>query len=114
MEEDAINEGVVANGKPKAIRWYNNRTFPLVPMLEIKKANKHNTSGFTFKWLFFTVWTLDNLSFELAIVADTHWGVGLVGLLLYLRWVIAIPCPYKLDVWISRNFSRNRNINKLN
>lgn len=29
-----------------------------IPILEIKKANEHNTSGFTFRWLFLTVWII--------------------------------------------------------
>lgn len=95
--------------KPR--KWYNNHIFPLIPTLKIKKADEHNTSGFTFKWLFFTIWTLDSPSFEIAIVADTHWGIGFVGLFPYLRWVIAIPCPEKVGMWINKNLSRSGSFN---
>ena len=97
--------------KKKARKWYNNMTFPIIPSLDLKKANKHNTSGFTFHWLFFKVWTIDSPSFEISIVADTYWGIGIIGLLPYFRWVIAIPCPMELGIWIDKNFSRSRNIN---
>jgi len=97
-----------ASGFCRKQKWYNMNIFSLVPILEIKKADQHNTSGFTFRWLFFTVWTLDSPSFEFAIVADTHWGIGFIGLLPYLRWIATIPCPEKLGIWIHRKFSRAR------
>ena len=99
-------EQVVSNYKPR--KWYNKHIFPLIPTMEVEKANDHNTSRFTFKWLIFTIWTIDSPSFELAIVADTHWGVGIIGLLPFFRWVIAIPCPEKVGMWIDRHFSRAR------
>ena len=76
----------------------------------IRKANEYNTSGFTFRWLFITLWTIDSPSFEIAIVADTHWGVGLVGLFPYLRWCISIPCPERIGSWINKHFSRSRHL----
>jgi len=100
-------EEIVSYFKPR--KWYNKHIFPLIPTLEFKKANVYNTSGFTFKWLIFTIWTIDSPSFELTIVANTHWGIGIIGLLPFFRWVIAIPCPEKLGMWIDRNFSRSRN-----
>lgn len=95
-----------ASGTYRKQRWYNKNVFPLIPLLEVKKANEHNTSGFTFRWLFITVWTLDSVQFELALNADTHWGIGLKGLLPFLRWVIAIPCPERTGIWINKHFSR--------
>ena len=56
----------------------------LVPVITIKKANKHNTSGFTFRWLFFTFWSLDAFQFQLSFNIDTHWGIGITFLLPYL------------------------------
>ena len=95
-----------ASGFCRKQKWYNKNIFPLVPILEIKKADQNNTGSFNFRWLFFTAWTLDSPSFEFAIVADTHWGIGFIGLLPYLRWVVTIPCPEKLGIWIDRKFSR--------
>lgn len=92
------------NYKPR--KWYNKYLFPLIPTLEIRKADKNNTWNFTFKWLIFTIWTIDSPSFELSVVADTHWGIGIVGLLPFFRWIIAIPCPEKLGMWINKHFSR--------
>jgi len=98
-----------ASGRMRKEKWYNKNIFPLVPVLEVKKADEHNTSGFTFRWLFITLWTLDSVQFEFAIVVDTHWGLGIVGILPYLRWVIAIPCPESLSIWIDRHTSRYKN-----
>ena len=95
-----------ASGRFRNEKWYSKNVFPLIPILELKKANEHNTSGFTFRWLFITLWTLDNVQFEFAFVADTHWGIGFVGLLPFLRWVIAIPCPEKVGIWWSNLTSR--------
>lgn len=99
-----MNVEAKANYKPR--KWYNNYEFPLVPVLTLKKGNEHNTSGFTFKWLFFKFWSLDAFGFELGVVADNHWGIGFIGILPYLRWVICIPCPIKLQTWIQRKLWR--------
>jgi hypothetical protein len=96
--------------KPR--KWYNSHIFPLIPTLRITKKTEHNTSGFTFKWLFITLWTLDSFEFEFAIVATTHWGIGFVGILPRLRWVLSIPCPQSLDRWIYRNLNRKSEYDK--
>lgn len=97
-----------ACGMQREEKWYNKNIFPLVPILEIAKSDEHNTSGFTFKWMFITLWTLDTPSVEVAVVADTHWGIGVVGILPYLRWVFTIPCPEKVSMWIHKNLSRGK------
>ena len=99
-----------ASGTHRVQKWYNKNIFSLVPLVEIRKSNENNTSGFTFRWLFFTIWTIDNPSFEIAIVADTHWGIGIVGLLPYFRWCVSIPCPEKVGSWINKRFSRSRHL----
>jgi hypothetical protein len=86
--------------------WYNRNIFPLIPIITTKKADKHNTSGFTFRWLVFTLWSLDSFQFEISMNIDTHWGIGFTGILPYLRWVVAIPCPERLGIWLDRNLSR--------
>lgn len=95
-----------ASGTYRKQKWYNKNVFPLIPVIDIKKANEHNTSGFSFRWLFFTVWSLDSFGFEFAFVATTHWGIGFIGILPYLRWVVAIPCPEKFGIWIDRKLGR--------
>jgi hypothetical protein len=95
-----------ASGYYRKEKWYNKNIFPLIPVITIRKSNEHNTSNFTFRWLFFTIWTLDGFQFEVAVVADTHWGIGVIGILPYLRWVVTIPCPEKLGMWFSRNLNR--------
>jgi hypothetical protein len=84
-------------------KWYKNPTFSLLPLLVIKTADEHNTGGFSFDWLFLRVWTLDAVGFELAVVADSHWGVGINGILPYLRWVCCVPCPERLGMWLQAN-----------
>jgi hypothetical protein len=95
-----------ASGYYRKEKWYNRNIFPLVPVITIKKADEHNTSGFTFRWLFFTFWSLDAFQFELSFNIDTHWGVGITFLLPYLRGVIAIPCPERLGIFIDRKLGR--------
>lgn len=99
-----------ASGNCRKEKWYNRNIFPLIPVIEIRKADKYNTKNFTFRWLFFTVWSLDVPSIEFAFVIDTHWGIGVVGLVPYLRFVATIPCPEKLASWIFRNLSRAKNL----
>lgn len=95
-----------ASGYYRKEKWYNKNIFPLIPVITIKKSNEHNTSSFTFRWLFFTIWTLDSFHFEISLVADTHWGIGIIGILPYLRWAVTIPCPEKLGMWFSKNLNR--------
>ncbi len=93
--------------------WYNNPRFSLVPRIRFKCSEKPKgnwdsgiTSRFHFDWLFLHIWTLDIPGFEIGFVADTHWGIGIVGILPYLRWTICIPCPEKWTSWIYRNLQR--------
>ncbi len=95
-----------ASGNYRKQKWYNNNVFPLIPVLEIKKSDNHNTSGFTFRWLAFTFWSLDSFSFEISIVASAHWGFGVIGILPYLRWVVSIPLPEKMGVKVSELLDR--------
>jgi len=101
-----------ASGYSRKRHWYNRNIFPLIPVIQSKKSDQWNTSSFSFRWLFFTFWTLDAVEFELAITFDTHWGLGFKGLLPYLRWCISIPCPEKLGIWIQRNLWRRAEANK--
>jgi len=87
-------------------KWYNKNIFPLIPVITIKKADQYNTRGFTFRWLVFTFWSLDAFQFELSFNIDTHWGIGVTFLLPYLRGVIAIPCPMRLAIFISKKLDR--------
>jgi len=90
----------------KREKWYNKSIFPLVPIITIKKSEEHNTSGFTFMWLFFQFWTLDTFQFELAVNIDTHWGIGVTFVLPYFRGVIAIPCSEKIRTFMYKYSSR--------
>jgi hypothetical protein len=92
-------------------KWYNHYKFPLLPRLEIRKANQHNTAGFSLNWLFFTVWSLDSFTFELAIVCTGHWGIGIIGILPYLRWAITMPIPCRLDNWVNSKLDRRPRAN---
>lgn len=93
------------NRKPR--KWYTNYTFPLLPVLTTMKADEHNTSGFSFHWLFFRVWTLDSFGFEVTLVADTHWGVGITAILPYLRIAVCIPFPESFAIKVQRYLWRH-------
>jgi hypothetical protein len=83
--------------KPRG--WYNKHGFPLIPVLETRPADEWNTSRFTFSWLFFSCWSLDAPNFEIGLVCSTHWGIGFIGILPYLRWTFTIPIGGK---WIMK------------
>jgi len=87
-------------------KWYNKWIFPLMPIIKIRKSDEYNTSGFTFKWLFFSFWSLDCFAFEFSINIDTHWGIAITFILPYLRGVIGIPLPIKLSIMIDRKLNR--------
>lgn len=93
---------------PKNIKWYNLPIFPIVPQLDVKEPDEHNTWRFTFKWLIFTLWSLDSFQFEIAIVADTHWGIGIIGMVPYLRFVATIPCPEPVTIFFQKHIHRGR------
>ena len=92
---------VKRNPNYKERKWYTNETFPLLPYITTRKSDKHNTSNFSFHWLFFKIWSRDSFDFELALVFDpSHWGIGITALLPYLRVVCTIPTHWKVDrVW---------------
>ena len=74
--------------------------FPLFPYITLKRADKYSTKQFVFHWLFFEVWTLDSFQFELSIVMDDNFGIGVAGIFPYLRWVMCIPIPDKVNAWV--------------
>ena len=94
----------VSNYKPR--KWYNRYIFPLVPVFTTREANEHNTSGFSFDWLFIKIWSRDSIDLEFAFVLSEHWGIGITALLPYLRIVVCIPCPPKLGIWCQKNLWR--------
>lgn len=93
-------------------KWYRNEVFPLLPILSIKKSDYHNTSGFTFHWLFLKLWSLDAFTFELAFNISTHWGIGITAIVPYLRIVFCIPCPMRLGIKIDRLLNRRPEVSK--
>lgn len=97
-------EALQAHIKPR--KWYTSERFPLIPVLKTKKATEHNTSWFSFSWLFINLWSLDSPEVEISFVMSWHWGIGFTAILPYLRLTMCIPCPMKLTVWIQRNLWR--------
>ena len=78
-------------------------------MLTVRKGCEHSTGGFTFEWLFFKIWTLDQFSFELGITCSGHWGLGVIAIIPYLRIVACVPCPEKIHTKISDSLGRKPN-----
>jgi hypothetical protein len=56
MGDDRV---AISEDYKNSLRWWTHWKCPLVPQLKIKKADKHNTAGFNFHWLFFRAWTGD-------------------------------------------------------
>lgn len=95
-------------------KWYNAYVFPLVPIVDTRKADKYNASKFSFRWLFFTMWTLESFAFELSFVADTHWGIGVIGIVPYCRWALTIPCTNSVERFVGETLSRTPKIKNEN
>ena len=96
--QEEITMDAIAGEKPRLPRWYNNPVFPLIPLFNHSKPNKHNTRQFSFSWLFLEMWTLDSFKFEIALVFDPeHWGLGITALLPWLRIKCCIPIPWFLE-----------------
>lgn len=81
-------------------KWYRDHRFSLLPTLEIRQPvaprnewDSGTPKGFSFKWLFIRMWSLKSAYLELSLVADTHWGIGIIGILPYLRWTLCVPMP---------------------
>lgn len=110
METLKENESGYKWGK----KWYNHYKFPLIPVLQTRKANSHNTSWFAFDWLIIRIWSRDAFDFEIAFTASTHWGIGITMLLPYLRLAFCLPCPEKLGMWIDKYTSRSRHLDYKN
>jgi len=91
-------------------RWYCNKTFPLIPIIKIQKANEYRLFYFHFKWLFFTLWSTETPSIEIGFTMSTHWGIGFIGLLPYLRWACTIPIPFNVGCRIDEKLSRTNGI----
>lgn len=104
MEEEEPIENNKSAYKPR--KWYNQHEFSLIPLFRYEKAKPHNTAKFTFCWLFFSAWSLDHFSFELSFVCNTHWGIGVIGILPYLRWTASIPVSRKYSMLIDKYLSR--------
>lgn len=85
---------VKVNGDPKDMP---KRNF-FKPYWRVKHRDEYNTKNYSFEWMFFNFWTLDQVSFEFTLVISDHWGIGFIGLLPYLRWGITIPMP----LWMQR------------
>jgi membrane-associated phospholipid phosphatase len=92
--------------KPK--KWYNSNIFPIIPQFKYKPAcDSWDTSNWSFHWLFFKLWSLDAFEFELSIAVSSHWGIALLGIFPYTRWVIGVPLPYKVTSWVQRKLWRH-------
>jgi hypothetical protein len=96
----------------KKDKWYRVRKFPLIPILNIREADRHNNRQFTFRWLFIKIWSHDQFAFELSVVLSTYWGLGFVGVVPYLRWVISIPIHEDFAIKIDKVLSRRKRIGK--
>ncbi len=98
------------NSNYKQPKWWNHPTFPLVPLFKYRPADYHNTAGWCFTWLGIKLWTLDAANFELAVVLDDHWGLGVTAIVPYLRIAITIPMPMKMAMWLQKNLWRKSQI----
>lgn len=86
--------------------WYRHSQFPLLPNWGYRRADKENTFSWFFNWMFLKLWSLDSFSISIQFHIEAHWGFGFAGIIPYLRWVISIPCPPKLESWVRKKLWR--------
>jgi hypothetical protein len=92
-----MSETVCQNGTTRNYKWYQHWRFALIPLITKREGDECNTKSFTFRWLFLTFWTLDIPSLAIEFVCCSHWGLGFIGLLPYIRWSLTIPLPRKFQ-----------------
>lgn len=74
-------------------KWWRHHRFPLAPLWSYRPAEGWNPSSWTFSWLFFRYWSLNQFSIEASF--EIGWnGVGIGVILPYTRlwfWIIPVP-----------------------
>ena len=101
MRVSEQNVAVMSDEYAKTLRWWSHWRCPLVPQLKIKKADRNNTSGFNFAWLFFRAWTGDAPSLGASIELSDN-GLHLRLTLPYLWtgiFIYAFPNNIHLKLW---------------
>jgi hypothetical protein len=101
-----VNHADEKNKKMKAEKEENRYSFNKFGV-KISKADKYNATHVSIDWWLLKIWTLDSPSFELAFVIDTHWGIGITAIVPYLRIILAVPLPVKLEMWIYEKLNRS-------
>lgn len=92
--------------KPSRNVWWCNERFTILPLFTYKKANYHNTTKFSFRWLILKLWTIDAFDFEFAAFLDNHFGIGFSITLPYTRIVVSIEPRPKINEWIQSKLWR--------
>jgi hypothetical protein len=106
-----VEENETCSGYQWNTKWYNHYRFPLIPVVETRKADKYNTKNISFTWMFLKFWVLDCFEFEIAFTLTSHWGIGIAMILPYLRIVFAIPFPESWLMRWNKLTSRSSNLN---
>ena len=105
MSELNVAAGCEVARSGPAPRWYNWPRFPLVPQLETRQEDRHNTWRFHFHWLFFRAWTSDAPMFGASFEIETY-GANVRMNLPYLWVGLFLPFPMRLEMWSHRNLWR--------
>lgn len=74
-------------------RIWCNDFCPLVPRFSYRKGDEWNANNWSFRWLFFTFWTMEHFSFGLDCGLDTN-RIYVGAILPYFRIMISIENHY--------------------
>lgn len=84
-------------------KWYKKRVFPLAPIIEYRKGDKHNSRRLYFSWLFLVMWDAMAPHLGLSAYIEGH-GIGIQVHLPWLHIRAGIPFPRKIDFWLHEYF----------
>src|SRR5262245_17287555 len=97
MKEEFVNAPYGYDMVPRRPAWYKWPQFPLIPMWEYRRGDKHNTNNWWFTWLFFRYWSLDHIELKFDIgfdVCELGGSAFRIGAILpYTRLMFSIPFP---------------------
>src|SRR5262244_1090736 len=74
-------------------RWYNWIRFPLVPIIHYDPGDQWNSSGASFSWLNFRLWTVDDFAIGLEFMIEEV-GIWIRFRIPYVNmylWLIPFP-----------------------
>jgi len=81
-------------------KWYHHYRFPLLPVIHRRTADKHNTSVFSFSWLFFRASTIDSFEFNFQISLQESFVIrAMAPYLIFGVFIPILPESFLYRFW---------------